>query len=290
MLSYTESLADLRSEKKHPSRTPTNAPHLHLCIFSAKQEHKLSSSKPFLQPAVTLAMSQITKFPSCCFIIVQSASGQADNSAAMLLLRPRRCPSLLVTHLNSTYSTHNAVTKDTHPQRWQLMVTLLLSCKLVLSCIQHTSYIERMLCVKWQDPDGDHLVRADGLPRWLRTGYVQTDTYTHTRTHTHGLHHTHTNTHSHTQMATHRVWPGDGGADYWFAQINDSQPGHLTTGGLHPQSWHCGLARRTHTAAAMQGTSQRGLFGSSQTNMSCFYTVWIQTLTVLIIHSVAGAE
>lgn len=140
--------------------------HTSMFIYSAQnQEHKLQVLQNLLQPPITLATFPKKQFPSCYFIIVQSPSGQADNSNAMLLLHPRRSPSLLVTHLNSTDSTHNAVTKDTHPQRWHLMVTLLLSCKLVLSCIQHTSYTGRMLCVKWQDPDGGHLVSTDGLPR-----------------------------------------------------------------------------------------------------------------------------
>lgn len=140
---------------------------LHTSMFVylvQKQEHKLSSSKHF---AASHQLSDVPKkqFPSCHFIIAQSSSGQADTSVAVLLLHPRRFASLHVTHFNSTYSTHNAVTKDTHPQRWHLMVTLPLSCKLVLSCIQHTSYTGPMLCVKWQDPDGGHLVCTDGLPR-----------------------------------------------------------------------------------------------------------------------------
>lgn len=71
-----------------------------------------------------------------------------------------------------------------------------------------------MLRVKWRDPDGSHLGCDDGL---LRTGYGRT------------------------QMETHWEWPWDGHADYWFAQINDSQPGHLTSGGFHPLSWHFGI-------------------------------------------------
>lgn len=46
---------------------------------------------------------------------------------------------------------------------------------------------------------------------------------------------------THTQMATHWEWPGDGHVDYWFAQINDSQPGHRSVGDLLPQSWHSGV-------------------------------------------------
>lgn len=57
---------------------------------------------------------------------------------------------------------------------------------------------------------------------------------------------------THTQMATHWEWLGDGRADYWFAQINDSQPGHLTLRELHPLSWHIGLAHWAHITASMQ--------------------------------------
>lgn len=65
---------------------------------------------------------------------------------------------------------------------------------------------------------------------------------------------------THTQMVTHWEWTGDGRADYWFAQINDSQPGHLTLGELHPQSWHTGLAHLAHISASMQSTSQWNSF------------------------------
>lgn len=41
------------------------------------------------------------------------------------------------------------------------------------------------------------------------------------------LAHTRTQAHTHTQMETHCEVLGDGHAYYWFAQINDSQPGHL---------------------------------------------------------------
>lgn len=225
MLTYAESLTDLRSEKKHLSRTPANAPHLPSCIFSANHAHELTMVNHF---AANHQVSDVLKkqFANSHFIIAQSFSA-LDTSAAMLHLHLRRFVSLLMTHFYSTSSTHNAVTKDIHPQMWHLMVTLLLPCKRLFSCIQHTSYTEAMLCVKWQDPDGGHLVRTDGLPRWLQTGYAQANTYSHT----------------HTQMATRRVWPGDGRTVYWFAQINDFQPGHLKTGELHPQSWHSGLAR-----------------------------------------------
>lgn len=213
--------AEPHSEKKHLS----TAPYLPVCIFSPNNAHKLTTSNHFA------ANHQVSDILKKQFAII---SVQADTSAAMLDLHLWRFVSLIMSHFYSTSSTHNAVTKDMHPQMWHLMVTLSLPCKLLFSCIQHISYIGAMLCVKWQDPDGGHLVRTDGLPRWLRAGYAQANTYAHTQ---------------YTQMATRKMWPGDGHADYWFAQINDFQPGHLTTGKLHPQSWHSGLAR-WHTAVA----------------------------------------
>lgn len=108
---------------------------------------------------------------------------EADTSAAMLDLNLWRFVSLIMSQFYSTSCTHNAVTKDMHPQTWHLMVTLSLPCKLLLSCIQHISYTGAMLCVKWQDPDGGHLVRTDGLPRWFWAGYAQANTYA--RTHIH---------------------------------------------------------------------------------------------------------
>lgn len=101
----------------------------------------------------------------------------------MLDLHLCRFVSLIMNNFYSTSSTHNAVTKDTHPQMWHLMVTLSLPYKLLFSCIQHISYTAAMLCVKWQDPDGGHLVCIDGLPRWLRAGYAQANMYAHTHIH-----------------------------------------------------------------------------------------------------------
>lgn len=62
---------------------------------------------------------------------------------------------------------------------------------------------------------------------------------------------------THTQMATHWEWAGDGHVDYWFAQINDSQPGHRWVGDLLPQSWHSGVGtqgkhRRAHEPGKLQ--------------------------------------
>lgn len=136
--------------------------------------------------------------------------------------------------LNSTALTHNAVTKDTHPQMWHLMVTLYLanSCMHTYSTLLHTE----PCCVL---SGRTQMVATWCVLMGSCDGFGQ-DMHTHT----------------HTQMATHWEWPGDGRADYWFAQINDSQPGHLTMGKLHPQSWHRGLAHRAYITAFMQGASQ----------------------------------
>lgn len=129
-----------------------------------------------------------------------------------------------------------------------------------------------MLCVKRWDPDGSHLVCADGLLWWLRTGYTQTHTQAHTD--------------SHTQMATHWEWPRDGRADYWFAQINDSQPGHLTLGELHPLSCHCGSAHLANITASMQGTSQLSFNPKCHILKNIFKSLydWIG-ITLVIWHS-----
>lgn len=50
---------------------------------------------------------------------------------------------------------------------------------------------------------------------------------------------------THTQMATLWEWLGDGHVDYWFTQINDSQPGPGSVGDLLPQCWHTGQTAPT---------------------------------------------
>lgn len=186
-----------------------------------------------------LVASQNSKFLVTTLLSPPPSSVLANTSTAILYLYlntfsrdvPLSAHALTLTQFNSTY------TQCSHQGYTPTNVTFnghSLSRKLMHAYIQHSPTHGTMLCVKRQDPDGSHLVCADGLLWWLRTGYA----------------------HTHTQMATHWEWPGDGRADYWFAQINDSQPGHLTMGKLHPQSWHRGLAHRAHITAFMQGTSQ----------------------------------
>lgn len=169
-----------------------------------------------------------SKFLVTTLLSPSPSSAVANTSTTVFVSQAaysfQRCPPLC-TCSHTEFKHLHTVAKDAHPQMWHLMVTL----HLTNSCMHTYSTSPTqgaMLCVKRQDPDGSHLVCADGLLWWLRTGYAQP--------------------HTNTQMATHWEWPGDGHADYWFAQINDSQPGHLTIGEQHQQSWHGDLAHKAH--------------------------------------------
>lgn len=226
------------------SETHTNAPHFHVCTLSAKHAHKpkasskIFHSQPPWQWHAETARTLLPLYYHPTFFSV----GQHIHSATLYLhlhtfYREIHTRHAMHVHiltclhwLNSTALTHSTVSEDTHPH-----VTFYGHSSLQTHAyIQHSPTQGTMLCVKRRDPDGSHLLCADGLLRWLRTGYV----------------------HTHTQMATHWEWSRDGRAGYWFAQINDSQPGHLTLGELRPLSWHTGLAHWAHIIASMRGASQ----------------------------------
>lgn len=267
MLSYTESLVNLRSEKKRPSKTPTNAPHLHVCIFSAKQEDKRSSWKHF---AAYYEPSDVPKKSN--FLIVTS----------LLPNHHQDRPTPLLTCCVSSSQVVCLSSYDSFQQYLQYRQCCHQGYAPTKVAFGGHFHYHANLCfhafstLPTQDPCCVLSGRTQMAATWCalmgsRDDFGQ-DMHRQTRP----------VTHTHRWQPT--EWPGDGGADYWFAQINESQPGHLTTGALHPPSWHCGLARRTHTAAAMRGTSQQGLLGSSKTNMSCFYTAWIQTVSNTLIY------
>lgn len=138
-----------------------------------------------------------------------------------------------LTQFNNTYTQHSHWGSSTYPQMWHLLVTLYLAN----SCI-HTTLLHREPCCVLSG--GTQMAATWCVLMGSCNGFGQ-------------------DMDTHTQMATHWEWLGDGRADYWFAQINDSQPGHLTLRELHPLSWHIGLAHWAHITASMQDKSQLSL-------------------------------
>lgn len=128
-----------------------------------------------------LVASQNSKFLVTTLLSPPPSSVLANTSTAILYLYlhtfsrhvPLSAHALTLTQFNSTY------TQCSHQGYTPTNVTFnghSLSRKLMHAYIQHSPTQGTMLCVKRQDPDGSHLVCADGLLWWLRTGYAHTHT------------------------------------------------------------------------------------------------------------------
>lgn len=194
MRAYSESQKAWQISGVRKSARQELPPTLHTSTFV---EHKLSFSKHF-QPAFNLATSQKINFLVAALLSPSHPQDRPTPLVPVCISVPGGLP--LCTWLISTVlRIRTMLSPRIRTHKGGIWWSLALSCKLVLSCIQNTSYTGRLLCVKWQDPDGGHLVRADGFPRWLRTGYAQANTYT--------------NRHKYTQAQTHRWQPTECGQE-----------------------------------------------------------------------------
>lgn len=164
------------------SEAHTNAPHFHVCTLSAKLAYKLRTVS---QPAVMSVATQNSELLVATLLSLHLPSEAAGTSAAAHVFPHAGFaktfpyfffffarPSCWLISAN----TPSALTEeDTH---WR-NVTFNVHSHQSHAYIQHPPTQGAVLRVKRQDTDGSHLVCADGLLWWLRTGYAHTHRWLH---------------------------------------------------------------------------------------------------------------
>lgn len=164
----------------HQTPSAINVPHLHVCTFNVKREHELS----IVQPAIMLMSSQNSYFLVTTLLSPFLSSGQhlrCHIAHPCTHIFQRRSFFCTRTHTDSVHHSHQWYTPTNLTFNGHSL-TILQTHACIYAAL---SYTGAMLCVKWQDPDGSHLVigSCDGFGQTTHT-HMRKHTSTHTCMHT----------------------------------------------------------------------------------------------------------